>query len=54
MADAYTVSYADVIFVTVLKFISRIDEGIFQRYLSLDPAFPKVYEASKKWLAKED
>ncbi|KAL1607688.1 hypothetical protein SLS60_002623 [Paraconiothyrium brasiliense] len=49
-----TVSYADVIFVTFLKFMEVLDEGIFQRYLALDPTFAKVYEASKKWVARED
>lgn len=49
-----TVSYADVCFVTCLKFMERLDEGTFERYLALDEAFPRVYEASKKWLARDD
>ncbi|KAF2706658.1 hypothetical protein K504DRAFT_384821 [Pleomassaria siparia CBS 279.74] len=48
------VSYADVIFVSFLQCIRRVSEDMFQRYLSLDPAFGKVYEASKEWLKKDD
>ncbi|KAF2447486.1 hypothetical protein P171DRAFT_470751 [Karstenula rhodostoma CBS 690.94] len=49
-----TVSYADVCFVTYLKFMEMLDEEVFKRYLALDEAFPKVYEASRKWLARDD
>ncbi|KAL5378353.1 hypothetical protein PMIN03_000597 [Paraphaeosphaeria minitans] len=49
-----TVSYADVCFVTCLKFLEILDEGVFERYLALDEAFPKVYKASRKWLARDD
>ncbi|KAF2131525.1 hypothetical protein P153DRAFT_365107 [Dothidotthia symphoricarpi CBS 119687] len=49
-----TVSYADFIFVSMLHFFKRLDEGIFERYLALDPTFPRVYEACKQWLQKED
>ncbi|KAF1975098.1 hypothetical protein BU23DRAFT_588793 [Bimuria novae-zelandiae CBS 107.79] len=49
-----TISYADVIFVTILKFLERLDESIFKKYVALDSAFPKVYEASQKYLVKED
>lgn len=48
------VSYADFIFVAVLQCLKCIDEAIFQRYMQLDSAFPKVYEASKEWLQKVD
>jgi glutathione S-transferase len=49
-----TVSYADFIFVGLLQMMKRIDQGLFERFLAFDPAFPKVFEASKEWLAKED
>ena len=52
--DECAVSYADVIFVTYLKFLERLDADIFERYLALDPEFPKVYDACKEWLARED
>lgn len=48
------VSYADFIFVSLLQFLKRVDDSVFQRYLALDPTFPKIYEASKQWLQKED
>jgi hypothetical protein len=48
------VSYADFIFVGWLHMIKRIDEKLFQRYLELDEAFPKLYEATKQWLVKDD
>ncbi|KAJ4301908.1 hypothetical protein N0V90_004004 [Kalmusia sp. IMI 367209] len=49
-----TLSYADIVFVTYLQFMKRVDESVFQRYLELDPTFPRIYEASKQWLARED
>lgn len=49
-----TVSYADFIFVSMLYFIKRLDEQAFQRMLSYDPAFPKLYEASRQWLTKDN
>lgn len=48
------VSYADLIFVSFLQFLARIDGDMFQRFLDLDPSFGKIYEASRKWLAKDD
>ncbi|KAH7080389.1 glutathione S-transferas-like protein [Paraphoma chrysanthemicola] len=49
-----TVSYADFIFLGFLAMVKRIDEKKFKRYLELDEAFPKLYEASKQWLEKDD
>ncbi|KAH8727575.1 hypothetical protein GQ44DRAFT_703467 [Phaeosphaeriaceae sp. PMI808] len=49
-----TVSYADFIFVASLQFFKRVDENVYKRFLALDPAFPKVYDACKQWLEKED
>jgi len=48
------VNYADFIFVAFLEFLRRIDVTDFERFLSLDPAFRKVYEASKEWLRRAD
>ena len=53
-ADEYAVSYADIFFVSHLKYLERLDEDIFKRYLALDPAFPRVYEASKEWLIRDN
>ncbi|KAF2189447.1 hypothetical protein K469DRAFT_736796 [Zopfia rhizophila CBS 207.26] len=49
-----TVSYADLIFVSFLHCLRRVDEGIFERFISLDPAFSAIYDASKQWLVKDD
>ncbi|KAF1841199.1 uncharacterized protein K460DRAFT_322182 [Cucurbitaria berberidis CBS 394.84] len=49
-----TVSYADFILVGLFQMVSRINGDIFPRFLALDPAFPKLYEASKQWLEKDD
>ncbi|KAG9186962.1 hypothetical protein G6011_10070 [Alternaria panax] len=49
-----TVSYADFIFVSMLHFVKRINQDLFEKLMALDDAFPKVYEASKQWLEKED
>lgn len=53
-ADHLEVTYADFIFVSFLQFLKRVDEVLFKRFLDLDPAFPKIYDASKEWLQKED
>lgn len=49
-----TVSYADFMFVSMLCFVRRLDEQAYQRLLSFDPAFSKVYEASRQWFAKDN
>jgi hypothetical protein len=46
--------YADFIFVSLIEMIKRLDENFLGRFLALDPAFPKVYEASKQWLERDD
>ena len=48
-----TVSYADFIFVGMLHFMRRIDEGLYKRYCEFDPAFEKLYDACGEWLKKE-
>lgn len=49
-----TVSYADFIFTSMLYFVKQLDVGFFQRMVSFDPAFSKVYEASEHWFAKNN
>jgi hypothetical protein len=34
--------------------MKRVDTDVFERFLSLDAAFGKVYDASKQWLEKDD
>jgi hypothetical protein len=54
-ADDLTVSYADIVFVTFLRFLEHAEKKeLFERFLALDPAFGKVYEASKEWLKRAD
>jgi glutathione S-transferase len=48
------VSYADFILVGMMTMMQRIDQGLFERFLAFDPAFPKLFEASKQWLEKDD
>ncbi|CBX92527.1 hypothetical protein IAQ61_006078 [Plenodomus lingam] len=48
------VSYADVIFVTALHCFKCVEEELFTKLVALDPAFSKIYEASKQWLEKDD
>lgn len=47
-------SYADIILVSLLQMVKRIDEKKFERFIAIDPALPKIFEASKEWLKKED
>ncbi|KAH9865450.1 hypothetical protein J1614_009034 [Plenodomus biglobosus] len=48
------VSYADFILVTALHCFKCVEEELFTKLVGLDPAFEKVYEASKQWLEKDD
>ncbi|KAF2746428.1 hypothetical protein M011DRAFT_425067 [Sporormia fimetaria CBS 119925] len=48
------VTYADLIFVSFLEFLRRSGDGMFEKWMALDPAFEKVYEASKEWLKRAD
>lgn len=48
------VSYADFIFVGFLHFLKRVDSSLFDRFVSLDPTFTRVYDASREWLEKDD
>ncbi|KAF3000214.1 hypothetical protein E8E13_007113 [Curvularia kusanoi] len=49
-----TVSYADFIFTSMLYFVKRLDQGTFDRMVSYDPAFSKLFEASSQWFAKDN
>jgi glutathione S-transferase len=48
------VSYADFIFVAMLHFLKRLDEQAFQKLLSFDESFSKVYEGSRQWFLKDN
>ena len=48
------VSYADFILVGFLHFLKRIDISMYERAVDLDPALKTVYEASQKWLSRDD
>jgi hypothetical protein len=37
----------------MLHSLKCVDEEFFQRYIGLDPAYPKLYEASKQWLERD-
>ena len=49
-----TVSYADFIFVTMLKWFQRVDQSIYDRAASHDEAFSKLFKACEKWMQRED
>jgi hypothetical protein len=38
----------------MLTHFERIDRGLFEKFLEFDDALPKLYEASKEWLEKDD
>ncbi|KAK4693882.1 hypothetical protein P7C71_g3598, partial [Lecanoromycetidae sp. Uapishka_2] len=48
------VSYADFVIVSVLHFIKRIDEKIFERVVQIEPALKELYDASREWLKRDD
>ena len=49
-----TVSYADFIFTSMLFFVKLLDESAFDKMVSQDPAFSKLYEATSQWFTKAD
>jgi hypothetical protein len=48
------VSFADFVFVSLLHSLRQLDEEMFQKFLTLDSAFPTLYDASKQWLERND
>jgi hypothetical protein len=48
------VSFADIVFVSLLQSLRRLNEDMFQKFLTLDSAFPTLYDASKQWLERDD
>ena len=46
-------SYADFIFVSLLKWFQRIDPSIYERAVSHDPAFMKLFDACQPWMEKD-
>ncbi|KAL8996890.1 MAG: hypothetical protein Q9169_003701 [Polycauliona sp. 2 TL-2023] len=48
------VSYADFIFVGALSLFKRLGEGVFERLVEMEPVLGALYEASEKWLEKDD
>ena len=54
MLTATTVSYADFVIVSVLHFMKRIDQALYERVIGIEPAFRDLYEASKVWLERDD
>lgn len=48
-----TLSYADIIFVTYIHFAKRLNKQDFERLLSHDESFGKLYQACGKWLEKD-
>jgi hypothetical protein len=38
----------------MIHFVRCISEDLFKKFLALDDAFPKAYEANKQWLEKDD
>lgn len=48
------VSYADFILVGALCLFKRLGEGVFERIVGMEPVLGTLYEASGKWLQKND
>jgi len=48
------VTYADFIIVGSFEFIKLLGDDVYEKAMSLDPAFPKLYEACKPWLKRSD
>lgn len=48
-----TVSYADFVVVGMLQFAKRIDEALYERAVTVEPALKALYEASERWLERD-
>lgn len=48
----YLVSYADFILVSGMHAFKRA--GIFERWVEIEPACGRLYDASKQWLERDD
>ena len=40
--------------VGALHFLKAVEEDIYQRVVKIDPAYGKLYDASKQWLERDD
>ncbi|KAL8811263.1 MAG: hypothetical protein Q9223_007566 [Gallowayella weberi] len=49
-----TVSYADFVLVSAMQYLKRLGEGLYERFVQIEPAFGRLYEASKQWLERDD
>lgn len=49
-----TVSYADFILVGALHFFKRLGERVYERFVEMEPALRRLYEASGQWLYRDD
>lgn len=38
----------------MLHFVKRANEDVYKKLMAMDDALPKIYDASKQWLEKED
>jgi len=50
----HTVSYADFHILGLFQAFKRVGDDVFERLMQMDPAFPKLYEASAEWLKRDD
>jgi len=50
----HVVSYTDFVVVGYFQFAKRCGQDIFDRLMSLDPAFQELYHACAPWLARDD
>lgn len=47
-------SYADFVIVSLLHFFKVIDQDIYDRIVTIDKRFNRLYKASEKWLERDD
>ena len=49
-----TVSYGDFVIAGVLQWAKRIDEGIYQKIVAIEPSLGALYTACRPWLHRDD
>ena len=48
-----TVTYADLFVVATLHFFKCIEGKLYEKMIGIEPAFAKLYDASKHWLERD-
>jgi len=49
-----TVSYSDFVLVSMMYMYKKVDQSLFDRFVSYDPVFTKLFDACAQWYERND